>query len=423
MNQSLGPFNLVLLAIPGMALLLCVRLLYGRKPSAVPDSALLLLRIGGRLMLLAALGGAIFSTMGWITGIAAALVILVIWVMTLDRRMRLEHQALLASIGVAAEKGIPLPEVVLAFADEMNSGGARRALWLAQALQQGVPLDQALSYAWIKCSTATRMAVRVGLSLGALAPALRTQAAASHELEDLVRPMFTRWVYLLHMLLAGEFIVTFIMIWIVPVFDQMFSEFGLKLPVMTVLLINFSRWIVDYGWIPLFLLTMAAFLACLAGICAFIGWLPRSAPILNRMFRRYDGAIVLRSLALAIRRGQTLSSSLRLMADIYPLGTVRTWLSRASTAVEGGQDWCEALRRVRLIDSTDAVVLRAAQGAGNLPWALEEMAESLLRREIYRWQAWYNILAPLMVLVMGGCVGFVVVSLFLPLVGLIQGLA
>ncbi len=423
MNQSLGPFNLVLLAIPGMALLLCVRLLYGRKPSAVPDSALLLLRIGGRLMLLAALGGAIFSTMGWVTGIGLALVIVVIWIMTLDRRMRLEHQALLASIGVAAETGIPLPEVVLAFADEMNSGGARRALWLAQALQQGVPLDQALSYAWIKCSTGTRMAVRVGLSLGALSPALRSQAAASHELEDLVRPMFTRWVYLLHMLLVGEFIVTFIMIWIVPVFDTMFSEFGLKLPVMTVLLINLSRWIVDYGWIPLFLLTMAAFVACLAGIFAFIGWLPRSAPILNRMFRRYDGAIVLRSLALAIRRGQTLSGSLRLMADIYPLGTVRTLLSRASTAVEGGQDWCEALRKVRLIDTTDAVVLRAAQGAGNLPWALEEMAESLLRREVYRWQAWYNILSPLMVLVMGGCVGFVVVSLFLPLIGLIQGLA
>lgn len=422
MNQSLGPFNLVLLAIPGMALLLCVRLLYGRKPSAVPDSALLLLRIGGRLMLLAAFCGLAISTTGPFA-IALLVVILIVWLMALDRRMRLEHQALLASIGVAAETGIPLPEVVLAFADEMNSGGARRALWLAQALQQGVPLDQALSYAWIKCSTATRMAVRVGLSLGSLAPALRSQAAASHEPEDLVRPMFTRWVYLLHMLLVGEFIVTFIMIWIVPVFDKMFSEFGLKLPVMTVLLINLSRWIVDYGWIPLFLLTMAALVACLAGIFAFIGWLPRSAPILNRMFRRYDGAIVLRSLALAIRRGQTLSGSLRLMANIYPLGTVRTWLSRASTAVEGGQDWCEALRKVRLIDTTDAVVLRAAQGAGNLPWALEEMAESLLRREVYRWQAWYNILSPLMVLVMGGCVGFVVVSLFLPLIGLIQGLA
>ena len=58
-------------------------------------------------------------------------------------------------------------------------------------------------------------------------------------------------------------------------------------------------------------------------------------PILNRLFRRYDGAIVLRSLALPIRRGQpVLNTSLRLMADIYPLGTVRNWLCKAADEVE-----------------------------------------------------------------------------------------
>lgn len=423
MNNSLGPFNLVLLAIPGFALLLCVRLLYGRRPSAEPDSALLMLRTAGRLMLATAFGGAVFASLGIMAAIILMLVGLVVLLMALDRRMRLEHQALLASIGVAAEKGIPLPEIVLAYADEMNSASARRALWLVQALQQGVPLDQALSYAWIKCSTATRMAVRVGLSLGALPAALKTQAETSHELETVVRPMFMRWVYLLHLLLAGELIVTYLMVRIVPVFDQMFAEFGLKLPVMTILLINFSRWVVNYGWPLFFLLTMAALVASLTSVFSYIGWLPRSMPILNRLFRRYDGAIVLRSLALAIRRGQPLNTSLRLMADIYPLGTVRNWLSKASTMVERGEDWCAALRKVRLIDRTDEIVLRSAQAAGNLPWALEEMAESLLRREMYRWQAWYNILSPILILVMGAGVGFVCVALFLPLIGLIQGLS
>ena len=430
MNESLGPFNLVLLAIPGVALLLCVRLLYGRKTSATPDSALLLLRIGGRVMLVAAVAGVVLGTLwqptsGTSWGVTIGLVALglVVLLMALDRRMRLEHQALLSSIAVAAEKGIPLPEAVLAFADEVNSASARRALWLVQALQQGVPLDQALSYGWIKCSTSARMAVRIGCSLGALGPALRNQAEAAEELETLVRPMFTRWIYLLTMLLSAEAVVAYLMIRIVPVFDQTFREFGLELPALTRSLISLSRAVVDYAWIPLWLLTMAAGLACLAGIASYIGWLPRNAPLVNRMFRRYDGAIVLRSLALVIRRGQPLHGSLRLMADIYPLGIVRTWLSKASTAVEGGQDWCDALRKVRLIDRTDAVVLRAAQGAGNLPWALDEMAESLLRREIYRWQAWYNIVSPAVVLLMGGFVGYICVSLFLPLVHIIKGLA
>ncbi len=425
MNDSLGTFNLVLLAIPGLALLLCVRLLYGRKASATPDSALLLLRIGGRVMLVAALAGVVLGALlpNWVMTIGLTLLGVVILLMALDRRMRLEHRALLSSIAVAAEKGIPLPEAVLAFADELNSGSARRAFWLVQALQQGVPLDQALSYGWIKCSTSARMAVRIGCSLGTLGPALRNQAEAAEELEALVRPMFTRWIYLFLLLIAGEVITCFLMIWIVPVFDKMFQEFGLKLPVPTILLINLSRWVVNYGWLLLFPLTMAAGVACLIGIFSYIGWLPRNMPLVNRMFRRYDGAIVLRSLALAIRRGQPLQGSLRLMADIYPLGIVRTWLSKASAAVDAGQDWCEALRKVRLIDKADAVVLRAAQGAGNLPWALDEMAESLMRREVYRWQAWYNIVSPLLVLLMGGFVGYICVALFLPLVDLIKGLA
>lgn len=430
MNESLGPFNLVLLAIPGVALLLCVRLLYGRKPSPTPDSALLLLRIGGRVMLVAAVAGVVLGTLwqptsavSWGFTIGLILLGLIVLLMALDRRMRLEHRALLSSIAVAAEKGIPLPEAVLAYADEMNSASARRAFWLVQALQQGVPLDQALSYGWIKCSTSARMAVRIGSSLGALGPALRNQVEAAEELETLVRPIFTRWIYLLTLLLSAETVVAFLMVWIVPVFDKMFQEFGLELPALTRSLISLSRGVVDYAWIPLALFTMAATFACLAGIASYIGWLPRNTPLVNRMFRRYDGAIVLRSLALAIRRGQPLHGSLRLMADIYPLGIVRGWLGKASAAVEGGQDWCDALRKVRLIDRTDAVVLRAAQGAGNLPWALDEMAESLLRREIYRWQAWYNIVSPAVVLLMGGFVGYICVSLFIPLVDMIKGLA
>src|SRR5436853_152555 len=102
----------------------------------------------------------------------------------------------------------------------------------------------------------------------------------------------------------------------------------LPLPVVTTTLIHFSRWIVSYGWILLLPLTIVAGFMCLAGVFSYIGWLPRNAPLLNRMFRRYDGAIVLRSLALSIRRGQPLHGSLRLMADIYPLGLVRSWLGK-----------------------------------------------------------------------------------------------
>jgi type II secretory pathway component PulF len=64
----------------------------------------------------------------------------------------------------------------------------------------------------------------------------------------------------------------------------------------------------------------------------------------------------------------------------------------------------------------------AAQRVGNAEWALDEMAESSLRRLIYRWRLVLNIVFPAVLLLFGALVAFFVIGFFLPLVSLIQGL-
>jgi type II secretory pathway component PulF len=86
-------------------------------------------------------------------------------------------------------------------------------------------------------------------------------------------------------------------------------------------------------------------------------------------------------------------------------------------------NWRESLLQTRLISTADAAVLGAAERVGNLEWALEEMADSAMRRMIYRVQALLQILFPILLLVLGFVVMFFVTSLFLPLIALIQGLA
>ena len=75
------------------------------------------------------------------------------------------------------------------------------------------------------------------------------------------------------------------------------------------------------------------------------------------------------------------------------------------------------------LHEADAMVLEAAERTGNLAWALDEMADSSLRRWVYRLRLATNVLFPLMVVVMGVTVAFLVVSLFMPLVALIQGMS
>ena len=69
-----------------------------------------------------------------------------------------------------------------------------------------------------------------------------------------------------------------------------------------------------------------------------------------------------------------------------------------------------------LFDLDDTLLdFRAAERTGNLAWALEEMAESNVRRSVYRIQAWINVAFPASLLVLGGCVLLIAFAMLSPL--------
>ena len=91
--------------------------------------------------------------------------------------------------------------------------------------------------------------------------------------------------------------------------------------------------------------------------------------------------------------------------------------------MSAGGDWCESLKDTGLIARADAAVLAAAQRAGNLEWALEEMAGSALRRQAQRVQVLTQLLFPIALLLVGACAFVFACGLFVPLIRLIEGLA
>ena len=67
-------------------------------------------------------------------------------------------------------------------------------------------------------------------------------------------------------------------------------------------------------------------------------------------------------------------------------------------------------------------MLESAERAGNLAWALDEMADGKTRRSAYRIRTWISLLFPLCILTVGSLVMFVAVALMLPLFKLISAL-
>jgi type II secretory pathway component PulF len=89
---------------------------------------------------------------------------------------------------------------------------------------------------------------------------------------------------------------------------------------------------------------------------------------------------------------------------------------------EGLSCW-ELLSQTGFLKPNEVMLLESAQRAGNLPWALDALADSLDRRWLFRLQAGMEWLRPLAILFLGAIVGFVAIAMFLPLVKLLNDLS
>jgi type II secretory pathway component PulF len=422
--RSSGPVNLIWLVLPGLALFLALWLLGSRQRMwQAGDPLRMMMSLAGWTLVLGGAFGALVGIMG-IFSIGMGLVAVVVLLMCASALRQHEHRSLLWSLALSAGRGIPLPDTADAFADETQGDSGLRAAALAENLRLGMPLDQAARRARLRMSTSTRLAIRLGNSLGLFGPALKQQMLDRQNSEQVLTAMLGRVYYLAVIACFGCFILIFVMLKIVPVFNKMFDDFGLKLPPMTQQVVDLSRWFVDSG------LAIGAVLLCIplaalliAGALYYVGALTRNLPLVAWLCRRFDSAVILRSLALVVERGYPIPRALRILAEHYPLSRVGRRLHFAVNDIESGAPWLATLRKYRFLHAAEVAVLQAAERAGNLPWALEELADSALRRQVYYLQAWYNIVFPIALLGFGFLVSFFVISMFMPLISLISGLS
>jgi protein transport protein HofC len=152
----------------------------------------------------------------------------------------------------------------------------------------------------------------------------------------------------------------------------------------------------------------------------WIAWRPKFA---NRMLFRTDSARILRALAWSVDAGQPLTSGFDTLARWFPRWGVRHRLSSALENIGRGAGWTESLADQGLIRPIEAAALAAAERAGNLAWAMRELADNTERRLSYRLQLVSQIVFPFVVLAFGGLVFFFVAGMFSPLVKLITELS
>jgi protein transport protein HofC len=266
------------------------------------------------------------------------------------------------------------------------------------------------------------LAIRVGTETGTLPAMLRETAKEFTDQQD---DVYSTWkgtlLYLAALLLALFAVGSFIMYFIIPKFKKIFEDFGTELPDLTKFIIHVSDEIAQ--WFPMI---------GIGGLVgwAWLAWRTRHGTSSGGIFRwllfshaRGQAPVVLRILSVVVEGGRPVVGAISTMARHHLSTIVRNHLLFLRNEVEQGGEVWDHLAEIGMLTPSESRILEAAGRAGNLPWALKEVAGSIERDVDYRTTYLLEILRPVILIVVSVMVGIFAVGMFFPIVKLINDLA
>jgi type II secretory pathway component PulF len=274
--------------------------------------------------------------------------------------------------------------------------------------------------------------LRIGEMSGDLAGAFKLVLHERRRYEEIRAWLAEAFFYPISVVIVAGGIMSGIFVYIIPKFKQMFMELDVTMPVMTQMTIEGANFMYNlWLWLLLLLLLarlvvprlkrMRPLLRGRAPLRDLILRLPQLTAYYVPPLRRAMLAEFCTELAMLIRVGAPAHRALNLLAD----GTMNPWfrdrIRVAAELCESGEPLATALEEAGL-DRRAAWFGRAAGDATELADSLGQLAEDYRMRVSWVVAVGGRLLPPLVILGIGCVVGFIVISLFLPLVKLANSL-
>ena len=269
--------------------------------------------------------------------------------------------------------------------------------------------------------------VKAGEAGGALEVILQRLAEFKERAQSLKRKVQGAMIYPVAVILVATGIVTFIMIWIIPKFKAIFEGFDLDLPAITVALIETSNWVVAYWYllptIPIaFWLSIKLIKKNKTGAFV-IDWLALRIPLLGKILEKSTVARTARTLGTLIASGVPILEALVIARDTSGNEVFVRAYQHIHQAIREGESIAVPLKETRVVDDMVVNMVDVGEETGALDNMLYKVADVYDEEVTVLVDGLISLLEPLMVVVLGLIVGFIVIALFLPLIELLNKLS
>ncbi len=362
-------------------------------------------------------------------------------------------------LSILQDAGLPILRSLKLLAQMQKPGRLKNSLLdVCDEIEGGSTLSEALSKSPKAFDRLYCNMIRAGEAGGALEVILRRLAEFMERSQALRRKVKGALIYPIVVVLVAVGILGFIMIKIVPQFKKIFADFGSELPPMTQLLIDISNFTVSYWYlIPLIPIGLTLMIRALKLIpYGKFGWdlFMLKVVVFGQLVEKNILSRAARTLGTLLASGVPILEALNITKETSGNAMFEKLFAKTSDAIRDGEAIAKPLKsqsippfnfmalffwtffvpgvgaliyltryKKPVIDDLVVNMVDVGEESGELDTMLYKVADTYDEEVAVLTESLTSLMEPLLIIFLGGAVGFIVVALFMPLIKLINDLS
>jgi type II secretory pathway component PulF len=268
--------------------------------------------------------------------------------------------------------------------------------------------------------------VRSGEQSGSLVEVLRRMASHFQQFADVQGKFTSALIYPAMVICVGIALVIFFMTFMMPKFILIFNGFNVELPLPTRMLIRTSQLLESYYWlIPLILVLIFVLFkrvqATATGRRKFDEW-KMSAPVVGKVVKLNLFGQFARTLGTLLQNGVPVLTALKITEQVLPNVIIKEAIAKTREAVTDGKTLAQPIAHCKIFPQLMVDLVRIGEETGDVPGALNNIADTYESELSIALRLMTQLIEPLLIICMAVIVGFLLLSIFLPLFKLISSI-
>ena len=271
---------------------------------------------------------------------------------------------------------------------------------------------------------------------GVLDVILQRLAVFMEKAQALKRRVIGAMIYPVVVIIIAVLIVTGIMYFVIPKFIEIFNDFEVELPGLTIFLTEASAWVAGSAT-PDQQIPGAAWIV-VSPFIIFVLWkiirkieigrkitdrLLLISPPVGGLLRKTAVARFTRTLGTLIAAGVPILEAITITKETSGNSVFEDALGKVHDSIREGESFAEPLRKSKVVDELVVNMIEVGEETGDLDVMLMKVADNYDEEVDVAVQGLTRLIEPLLVVFLGGVIGTIVLALFLPLVKMIESVS